>query len=530
MDKLDRLRKMSPAELENQEVIPIYKEVIDGRRKVLPRGTWKEDQNVIVLIRYTLEIILELKQEQIPKITKSIIAKYKLWGSLNRFKSIRKLINFVYPGKFTEFDFIRVPKSYWSNLENIKKQLDHCLYEESICTAAIPKVVTHQWLVERGFSAPLKQFDHSPFKLVDAVYPGKFKEVNFKSVPQRFWNDENKIRQRFNEMLKAEGIGFYDAPLSVTQNMLIKHKLGTALKRHNGSPSKFILSLFPECFSTKDFRPPNGSWKDHDFVKITIEDLIKNNNIPRNELPKYFTRKFFKQHGLDGLLQEFNGSPIELVNLLYPNQYSITEFQRVPNKYWENKEHRIEALRSFCSKNNIERKDIPKLNRTYFHKRFPRFISIVDRHYESKFYLWIMESFPECAFQAIEFDLLIGNDGQLCDSKEELEIHNFLLDYLKEAIIVREGRRFLNSLDEETYVPDWIIYQDNNRYIVEYFGLYESTRYDGYTEKTKRKIQYYNSLSGYSFVPIMPSDFRGCGFKKIQEIIFTHGLKTPELL
>ena len=106
--------------------------------------------------------------------------------------------------------------------------------------------------------------------------------------------------------------------------------------------------------------------------------------------------------------------------------FILTEFQRVPNKYWYLKENRIQALRTYCEKQNFY--EIPStFNRAYFRKYFPRFISVADRYYDSHFYQWIMEAFPEHDFLLEEFDLLVADDGQICDSKEELVLHNFLI-------------------------------------------------------------------------------------------------------
>lgn len=65
-------------------------------------------------------------------------------------------------------------------------------------------------------------------------------------------------------------------------------------------------------------------------------------------------------------------------------------------------------------------------------------------------------------------------------------IHNFLIGNLKNAKVKRESIRFLNAAVNEIYIPDWIIQQDENEFIVEYFGLYNSNRFPGYTEKVDR--------------------------------------------
>lgn len=279
------------------------------------------------------------------------------------------------------------------------------------------------------------------------------------------------IRQ-FLKVLEKENIGFNEVPKRVTQEMLNRHRLNGALKHFDNSPSELIKSLLPEQFNKSDFIKTNRYWQDINNVKKAIFDIIMKYNIPHEKIPHIITKKLLAENGLSGLLHQYNGSPIEIVNACFPNEFLITEFIRSPNRYWYNKKNRINALRTYCKKRNIKRDQIPNLSRAYFQKHFPRFISVVDRHYESKFYLWITEAFPEHHFKAESFKLHIGKGGQLCDSKEELMIHNFLIGNLKNAKVKRESIRFLNSVVDETYIPDWIIEQDGDKYIVEYFGLF----------------------------------------------------------
>lgn len=259
-------------------------------------------------------------------------------------------------------------------------------------------------------------------------------------------------------------------------------------------------------------------------MKRTILDLIEKEGIAEGDVPTFITKKRLMQERLGGLLHEYNGSPIEIVNAVFPGKYDITEFQRVPNQYWNSQRNRVQALRNFCEKKGISRESLPLLNHAYLQKHFPRFISLVDRHYDSKYYRWIIETFPEYIFHPEEFNLLVGIDGQLCDSKEELAIHNFLVETLVSAKVIRESKRFVNNRYEEVYIPDWVIYKNNRKIILEYFGLYGSNRYKPYKEKADRKIEFFQSLKDYEFIAIMPDDFREYGFDKILSLLSNKGI------
>jgi hypothetical protein len=525
MFELDSYRHMSHNEILKEKIISIYEEVLSGTRKSLPHGTWEEKKNTILIYRYLFEIKLKLPFEEIPKITRKDIAKYKLWGSLTRYKSMKKIIQLVYPNKYNEFHFFRVPKEYWNNIENIKNRIEYLLQKEGYTISDIPSVITYQKLIKWGLANPLKRWNDSPFQLINAIYPNMFRPTDFRKSPQRSSFDKAFLIRQFYYMLEKEQIQFCDVPHKVTQELLIKYRFSAALKHFSNSPSELINSLFPDLFSQQDFKKKNKYWHDINNVKAAVKKLCNDKNIPFNQIPKYFTKKLFRENGLYGMLQVYNSSPIELVLKLYPGVFSVIDFKRVPNKFWFKKENRIQALRDYCAKMNISRDKLPKLTRPYFKKYFPRFISLVDRHYESKFYLWIIESFPEYQFNPDEFRLLIGDDGQVCDSFEELTIHNFLYSKLKGNYkIEREGIRFINELEKETYLPDWVITNNKEKYIIEYFGLYGSTRYSNYNKKVERKMVYYTTLKEYRFIPIMPSDFRKRGLVYVEELLEKEGL------
>ncbi|WP_230200244.1 hypothetical protein [Bacillus niameyensis] len=508
-------------------IVATYYNLLSGQIRGLPKGTWQDDRKVVILVRYVLEIKLRLSKEQIPRINREIIHENKLWGALNRFKSIRRLIHFVYPGQYREWDFYRVPVNYWSDKNRVKEFLEWKLEQEGIALSELPTIVNSELLLTWGFANPLKRYGDSPYKLLSELYPNTFKATDFKKVPHHYHKDITVLKNQFLHMLQQENIPLKDAPKKVNREMLIRYRFGGVLSSYSNNIAKFVTFLFPDYYSLEDFKMlPNGYWDDIENIKKVISRLIIDAGKTESDIPMFLTKKKLQQARLGGLLDKYNGSPIEIINAVYPGKFAITEFSRVPNKYWYKRENRIHALRNYCKTNQIQRDEIPLLNRSYFRKNFPRFISMVDRHYDSKFYKWIMESFPEHDFHPEEFKLLVGDDGQICDSQEELVIHNYLLQRVLNATIIREQERFFNKQLSEIYIPDWIIEQNRNKYIVEYFGLYNSNLFKGYNEKTERKIQYFNTLPEYKFIAIFPEDFKEEGFGKLERLLNDKGLAT----
>lgn len=509
----------------NTQIINTYNQMFNGTRTSLPPGTWQVDENVVRIVRYALEDKLGLSREEIPKISRKVIEENKLWGALNRFKSLHKLIHFVYPNEYHECDFNRVTPDYWSDTKKLKERFEWFLQKEEIQVQDIPKFIDNKKLIEWGLSNPLKRHGYSSFRLLQQLYPNKFKETDFKKTPAGYRKDIPLLKKHFRSMLSQEKIAMKDVPEKVTRAMLVKYRFGGVICSYSNSVSALITAIFPEYFSIHDFKmKPNNYWDDLTNAKFAIENLLNLEGRKIEEIPVFLTKKKLQEAKLGGLLHHFHGSPIEIVNALYPGQFSITQFIRVPNKYWQVKENRENALRSYCLENGIISSEIPKLNRAYFQSHFPRFVSLADRYYDSKFHKWIIESFPEHEFKIEQFQLLIGNDAQICDSKEELVIHNLLLQLLPEAEIVREAEKFINGTSCETYIPDWIIEENGKKYIIEYFGLYKSSRYKGYTEKTERKLAYYGSLTSYKFIAIFPEDIKRDGKEYLTNQLMHAGL------
>lgn len=80
---LYKYRKCDHSTFRKYSIIETYHDLLEGKIKVLPRGTWQKDKLVIILLRYVLEVNLALSKEEIPKITRGDISKYKLWGAIN---------------------------------------------------------------------------------------------------------------------------------------------------------------------------------------------------------------------------------------------------------------------------------------------------------------------------------------------------------------------------------------------------------------------------------------------------------------
>lgn len=72
----------------------------------------------------------------------------------------------------------------------------------------------------------------------------------------------------------------------------------------------------------------------------------------------------------------------------------------------------------------------------------------------------------------------------------------------------RKKYRFKNIKYNESYIPDFIVLDSKgNKIIVEYFGLYrenygKNKMLENYYYKTLRKVEFFDGLKNYRFLPI----------------------------
>lgn len=117
------------------------------------------------------------------------------------------------------------------------------------------------------------------------------------------------------------------------------------------------------------------------------------------------------------------------------------------------------------------------------------------------------------SYDDFEFGKLTAKDGDWCDSKDEKKIDDFLYRWRIEHDVpdIDVGKKLFevqNNIDR-FYVPDWILYIEDKKVVMEYFGFYTQE----YMERKARKIEYFTDLKDYLFIGIdkidIDNDFEG---------------------
>jgi len=182
-------------------IVDIYNEVLAGKRKRFPRGTWANTNNAIAVIQYLLEVKLKWSREQIcNNLTHKTFEEHRLGGMLALcFKdSCYEAINLTYPDEYKAWELSGSPHGLW-NLENgilatrwlIEEKLKWS--HEDVCEYLTRKVFSDNNL----YGMLTLCFGNSPYAALQATYPGMYEPRKLHSTPRGYGRStiKNEVSQ-----------------------------------------------------------------------------------------------------------------------------------------------------------------------------------------------------------------------------------------------------------------------------------------------------------------------------------------------
>jgi len=181
----------------------------------------------------------------------------------------------------------------------------------------------------------------------------------------------------------AMTLGFNPADLdkwySVSVRKLIEHGGAGILKRHGGSLSAILVSIYPDHnWDLRRFlRPPINYWRDVKNQRLFMESLGRtlnfleanptpspatsgsnpNSNSSSDYLDQYYrvTNQIVIDNGGSGLLARFNGSLIALMKQVFPEKnWDPIKFQKVPQNYWSSEDNQKRFMEGLGKKLGIK--------------------------------------------------------------------------------------------------------------------------------------------------------------------------------
>jgi hypothetical protein len=217
-----------------------------------------------------------------------------------------------------------------------------------------------------------------------------------------------------------------------------------------------------------------------------------------------------KSHLLGYMQRRYNNNILGLVMDLYDNKYPAYKFTTRGQKYWDDKEHRIQALKYLIEQDiKIPLQKVPLyVTLTALRNNGTTTMYTVCKKYYHKLFEWVNEVYPG-EFNEKDFDIHYVRNN--FDSIEEAEVHDILKKTFKSVIY--NPRNTDRTVIIDGMIPDWLVFTREKCYIVEYFGICigdhrDNKRIHDYKNKTIKKIEKYNKLGGYGKVFLYPDDLK----------------------
>lgn len=266
-------------EILTKGIVEIYKEILKGDRRKFPNGTWKRPdalENSKKCVKYLIEEIYKFSDDEIKeKTTTKFFDENKLCGMLDCcFKgSPFDAINTAYPGRFKPWEFkMQVPRNYWNKNTAIEATKWLVEYKLKLTDENLKEKLSVKLFEENNLLGMLDIcFNFSPFKAIEAAYPGKFKPWEFNRCPSFYWTKENGIKATkwlIEEKLKWS---YNDIKEKLTNYIFITNGLSGMLQVcFSNSSFEAINATYPGKFKKEDFK----GYQIHSRFHINKEETI----------------------------------------------------------------------------------------------------------------------------------------------------------------------------------------------------------------------------------------------------------------
>ncbi len=183
--------------------------------------------------------------------------------------------------------------------------------------------------------------------------------------PLYFWQEcsEEEIREIIRYLVESRLKLSEQEILNINSTFLKKYKLSYLLnKLYNGSPFAVIDFVYPNKFNAWEFNQvPNAYWTEETCQKA-ITWLIKKYNWTKEQFVSELSVAIMEQNKLGGMLDVyFQNCIFNIVEFMYPHEYKVWQFNKVPKNYWT-ETTRKECMSWLCYKfeeiHNIKKADI----------------------------------------------------------------------------------------------------------------------------------------------------------------------------
>lgn len=309
--------------------------VLAGELSRFPQYYWMEVSELELrqLLRYFFEQRLGWDIEDIKEnVTARLFKQHKLGGMFNIvfLSHVFELVDFTYPGQIKEWELRRRPMNYWTK-EKCIEATKHILEKEQWTVEDVKNRPSPEFLElfkKYKVTTILGVFNNSPYALINAIYPDKFKPWELSAhVPNGYWNLETGIlatRWLIEEKLKWTT---EDIKTKYGYSVFEKYRLQKMLEIvFNSSPYQAINATYPGRFSERDLKAtPRNFWTKEKAISETKKAL---KGLSDKEIIENISFSFLKEKGLSVPLGIFwDNSPYKALENTYPNRFKKEDFK-----------------------------------------------------------------------------------------------------------------------------------------------------------------------------------------------------------
>jgi len=306
------------------DVVQIYKDVLEGRKRIFPHGTWDNKQNGAEVTRYLIEEVLGWTREDVCQhLGTKTFKENKLKGMLAQCfgNSSYTALDYTYPGKYKPWELQSVPQDFWT--EHTVKEAITWLIEEKLewHPNDVRENLGTMTFKENNLEHMLRQFfKFSPHAALEAAYPGEYLPWEIKHTPKNYWNTDTGVtatRWLIEEKLQWSRQQVCD---HLDKHEFIKAGLGGMIHHIFGnSPYAAIEAAYPGQYKPWELgKTPRGYWND-DTAKMAVRWLVEEKlGLSIDEARNVITRHHFKAHNLGHALKHYFGdSASSALNAVY---------------------------------------------------------------------------------------------------------------------------------------------------------------------------------------------------------------------
>lgn len=318
--------------------VRIYKKVLAGEISRFPNGYWKhcKDKNdARYCARYMIEVVMNLDEKSIYKLTKEHFKLYKLNLMLSEVYNwdVFELVDDVYPNRFCSWRF-SVQDGYW-NKETLCSALKEYVDKENISREELASIYGVKFISNLGLTYAVREvYEGDVYKLLKDAFHGEYEVWELKKVPNGYWNDRERAIEATRWLVRKLEWDRNDIKNNISKDTFKENGLGGMLRSvYGNSTFAAINDAFPGEYEEFEFAVPKGYWNKETLpkaMKYMIEEELKFNE---DDVKNKLSVEHFKENRMVYAVNKVcEGDYYEAINMAYPGVYKKRDLKGIAFK------------------------------------------------------------------------------------------------------------------------------------------------------------------------------------------------------